>query len=68
MTKRGYFITFEGPEGSGKSSHARPTAYYLEKLGHKVLLTREPGGTRTGEKIRGLLQHETTDEEMGIRT
>lgn len=49
------FITFEGGEGCGKSTHAKLLSRYLKKLGHKVLLTREPGGTRIGKKIRALL-------------
>ena len=51
----GYFITFEGPEGSGKSSHCKLLGRYLKKKGYKVLITREPGGTRIGERLRNLL-------------
>lgn len=69
MVERGKFITFEGPEGSGKSSHVRPTADYIERItGCRVCLTREPGGTTTGEAIRRLLQHDSTDAEMANRT
>jgi len=53
--KKGLFITFEGPEGSGKSTHARLIANYLKKEGYDVLYTREPGGTRVGDKIRDVL-------------
>jgi len=53
--KKGIFITFEGPEGSGKSTHARRMYRYLVKLGYQCVLTREPGGTRVGEKIRDIL-------------
>lgn len=53
--KHGYLITLEGIEGSGKSSHACFIAQQLEKTGHNVLLTREPGGTSLGEKIREIL-------------
>ena len=53
--KHGYFITLEGIEGAGKSSHAHFIAQQLEKNGHNVLLTREPGGTSLGEKIREIL-------------
>lgn len=49
------FITFEGPEGCGKSTHARELKTYLEALGYAVLVTREPGGTLLGQEIRGLL-------------
>jgi len=64
MTKVGKFITFEGPEGGGKSTHIRRLAERLKSLGHQVLLTREPGGTPTGEAIRGILQHEHTGEAI----
>jgi len=51
----GYFITLEGLDGSGKSSVARRLNHWLQSLGKKVLLTREPGGTAIGEAIRGLM-------------
>lgn len=51
----GKFITFEGIDGSGKSSQARLLADYLHKLGHNALLTREPGGSEGAEEIRRLL-------------
>lgn len=53
--KKNLFITFEGGEGSGKSSLARFAYDYLKKKKKKVILTREPGGTKLGEKIRALL-------------
>jgi dTMP kinase len=52
---RSLFITLEGPEGSGKSTHAPRLAEYLRSLGHDVLLTREPGGTSIGDQIRAIL-------------
>ncbi len=56
----GRFIVFEGGEGSGKSTAAAAVARRLEDGGHRVLLTREPGGTPAGEVIRGLLHERLT--------
>ena len=53
---RGLFITFEGSEGCGKSTQVKRLAARLEAAGLSILLTREPGGTPIGEKIRDLLQ------------
>jgi dTMP kinase len=53
---RGLFITFEGSEGCGKTTQAKRLAARLEQTGLRVLITREPGGTAIGEKIRDLLQ------------
>ena len=61
MTDRGRFITFEGGEGCGKSTQVKRLAAALEAKGVKVLLTREPGGTRLAEMIRALLKDETED-------
>lgn len=58
----GRFITFEGGEGVGKSTHIRALAEFLDSHGIKVLLTREPGGTLLGESIRALLQHDAGGE------
>jgi dTMP kinase len=49
------FITFEGPDGSGKTTQLAPLAEYLTQLGHRVLITREPGGTAIGDQIRQVL-------------
>ncbi len=49
------FITFEGPEGSGKTSQIPQLCAYLEALGYRVFSTREPGGTSIGDQIREVL-------------
>jgi dTMP kinase len=51
------FITFEGPEGCGKSTHSKRLKTYLENKGHRVVLTQEPGGTLMGKRFRELLLH-----------
>src|SRR5579871_744917 len=55
MSRRGKFITFEGLDGTGKSTQMRKLAAALREAGHHVVETREPGGTATGEKIRKVL-------------
>lgn len=59
---RGRFISFEGCEGSGKSTHISLLAERLSKRGIEVVRTREPGGTPLCENIRGLLQYDTAGE------
>lgn len=49
------FITFEGPEGSGKTTQARLLYHHLREQGYPVVLTREPGGTRISDKVREIL-------------
>jgi len=58
---RGKFITFEGPEGGGKSTQVQTLAEWLRKQGKKVVVTREPGGTRMSELIRALVRDEMED-------
>ncbi|MDP8218866.1 MAG: dTMP kinase [Candidatus Theseobacter exili] len=55
MAAHGCFITFEGPEGSGKTSQAEQLAGYLEEKGHEVVLTYEPGDTLVSKEIRKIL-------------
>jgi dTMP kinase len=60
MSRRGKFITFEGLDGTGKSTQMRKLAAAMRAAGHKVVETREPGGTATGEKIRRVLLDSAT--------
>jgi dTMP kinase len=60
MSRRGKFITFEGLDGTGKSTQMRKLAAVLRGAGHKVIETREPGGTPTAEKIRKVLLDSST--------
>ncbi|MCL1632445.1 dTMP kinase [Sporolactobacillus sp. CPB3-1] len=55
MTHKGLFITFEGPDGSGKTTQIQRLAAELESRGIPYLLTREPGGTEIGDQIRTLV-------------
>jgi len=58
---RGRFITFEGIDGAGKSSHIEALAAWLRERGLPVLVTREPGGTTLAERLRELVLHEAMD-------
>lgn len=57
MPRLAPFITLEGPEGAGKSVQARLLSEWLQTLGWDVCLTREPGGTAVGERVRDILLH-----------
>jgi len=61
------FITLEGPEGSGKTSHIPYLVEYLREKGYTVFPTREPGGTSIGEQIREII-HDLKNAEMHPRT
>ena len=61
------FLTLEGPEGSGKTSHIPYLVEYLRERGHIVFPTREPGGTSIGEQIREVI-HDLKNVEMHPRT
>jgi dTMP kinase len=63
MESRGRFITFEGIDGAGKSTHIGFVTELLESAGKTVVVSREPGGTLLGEKLRDLLLHEKMDLE-----
>ena len=57
----GRFITFEGIDGAGKSTHIGPTATALRAAGRTVLCTREPGGTELAERLRDMVLHAAMD-------
>jgi dTMP kinase len=61
------FITFEGPDGSGKTTQARLLAGWLRERGYEAVLTREPGGTDIGDQIRTVL-HDPANGAMDART
>ena len=61
MGNSGRFITFEGIDGAGKSTHIEALAQRFRSAGRAVLVTREPGGTALAEKIRALVLHDAMD-------
>jgi dTMP kinase len=62
---RGFFITFEGLDGSGKTTQLRRLATHLESEGHKVVTLRQPGGTALGDRIRGILLDSKSEATLG---
>ena len=65
---RGILISFEGSEGSGKSTQIAHLAEQLQAAGRKVLSTREPGGTEIGEQVRNIIVHNSKGDEMCAET
>ena len=59
--RQAWFISFEGIDGAGKSTHIEGLAKWFKSRGHEVTLTREPGGTPLAEKFRELALHEAMD-------
>ncbi len=62
----GLFISFEGPDGSGKTTQINKLVKYLEEKGHDVIITREPGGTKISEKIREIILDKNNTEMDSI--
>jgi dTMP kinase len=64
----GKLISFEGSEGSGKSTQIARLAAHFQKMDREVLTTREPGGTEIGEQIRNIIVHNSKGDEMCAET
>ena len=65
---RGILISFEGSEGSGKSTQIAYLAERLQEQGRRVVSTREPGGTEIGEQVRNIIVHNSRGDEMCAET
>ncbi|HUJ45342.1 MAG TPA: dTMP kinase [Opitutaceae bacterium] len=66
--RRGILISFEGSEGSGKSTQIAHLAERLQQVGREVVSTREPGGTEIGEQVRNIIVHNSRGDEMCAET
>ena len=64
MERKALFITFEGPEGAGKSTQIKLLQEYLESLNFQVVVTREPGGTPLAEDFRNIVKHYQGEEPL----
>jgi dTMP kinase len=64
----GKLISFEGSEGSGKSTQIARLAAHFQKLRREVISTREPGGTEIGEQVRSIIVHNSRGDEMCAET
>lgn len=65
---KGLFITFEGPDGSGKSTHIKLLHNFLLSKGLSCICTREPGGTKVGERLRSILKDTELNRLLSIQT
>jgi dTMP kinase len=68
MAVKGLFITFEGPEGAGKTTQLKMLRQYLSGLGLECVVTREPGGTPIAEQLRELVKHHSGVEPVFAET
>ncbi|HRE08368.1 MAG TPA: dTMP kinase [Opitutaceae bacterium] len=68
QSRSGKLISFEGSEGSGKSTQIARLAAHLQKISRDVITVREPGGTEIGEQIRNIIVHNSKGEEMCAET
>ena len=68
MSNKGKFITFEGPEGAGKSTQLKLCAAFLQEQGFEVVMTREPGGTPLAEELRTILNTHQGSEVLHPET